>query len=103
MAYQVEVLTWVLQCLIIFPPVSLAESLSGRLSFCYLNMSSENGLMFGVHGHIAGVRNLEHDVRSEEKHGESKLPEYLKLKLKARGILKDEQAKVNAAHSSSAC
>lgn len=40
-----------------------------------------------------GMRNSEHDVRSEQKHGESKLPEYLKLKLRARGILKDEQAK----------
>lgn len=40
-----------------------------------------------------GLRNLEHDVRSEQKHGESKLPEYLKLKLRARGILKDDQAK----------
>ncbi|KAK1361409.1 Poly-glutamine tract-binding protein [Heracleum sosnowskyi] len=40
-----------------------------------------------------GGRNLEHDVRSEKKPGESKLPEYLKLKLRARGILKDEQAK----------
>ena len=47
----------------------------------------------------ASVPNLEHDVRSEQKHGESKLPEYLKLKLRARGILKDEQAKVNASLS----
>lgn len=67
--------------------------------------NSEIGNGYGVPGggaylgasvsHIISpsVRNLEHDVRSEQKHGESKLPEYLKLKLRARGILKDEQAK----------
>ncbi|XP_074372079.1 uncharacterized protein LOC141712874 isoform X2 [Apium graveolens] len=38
-----------------------------------------------------GVKILEQDVRSEKR--ESKLPEYLKLKLRARGILKDEEAK----------
>lgn len=60
-------------------------------------------LMFGVHGHVASLRISEDDVRSEQMHGESKLPEYLKLKLRARGILKDEQAKVSAALSYSAC
>ncbi|XP_017248487.1 uncharacterized protein LOC108219513 isoform X2 [Daucus carota subsp. sativus] len=59
--------------------------------------NSEIGNGYGVPGggaySGASVPNLEHDVRSEQKHGESKLPEYLKLKLRARGILKDEQAK----------
>lgn len=57
----------------------------GRISLtfcCFWN--------FGVGNDVAGQSDLKRDKGSEQKPAARELPEYLKQKLRARGILKDD-------------
>lgn len=69
---------------------------------CSHNCLLKLDLYYGVFGHVTGQKNVELDGSSEQKHGASELPEYLKQKLRARGILKDGRAKENTAFSDNA-